>query len=401
MIFNFWKEAAILALSVLILLFLRARKKETDTPFIRFDLTDKLLIGFFALGIAHFLLAKIGVLPASSQFSLFLWGAKYDYIFLWSLFVAKHFEFRSEQLKSFFKTAIVAGSISLLLGFILHFIVKSENLTVLGFRDDWSTWFPNQSLAFCQRIENMELCRMAGTFAGPNQLGAYVVVLLPLFLLWYRQRKNWFSDRIFSSRITVTTLIILALAALFLTFSRSAYVGIIVAMLLLISNHYHLRPMLKKYWPLLLIPLVLGAAIIFIKKDIFLRPGSSSGHLQAFTLGLEQMLTHPLGLGLGTAGPASFHSATPLIPENWYLQIGIELGFVGLILFCALMASIAQKLYIQGNQKSAHNYSGTLFASFIALAVMAFFLHIYEDAPTNVSFFLLVGTVLGSKQKRN
>ena len=49
-----------------------------------------------------------------------------------------------------------------------------------------------------------------------------------------------------------------------------------------------------------------------------------------------QVIEHPLGYGLGSSGPAVHHSGN-LLPENYYLQLMLDLGTVGFLLWCGVM----------------------------------------------------------------
>lgn len=73
---------------------------------------------------------------------------------------------------------------------------------------------------------------------------------------------------------------------------------------------------------------------------IILRSGSSQGHFDRAMTGIERFREHPMGQGLGTAGPAYRYvvklADTPIyggaientedyyIPESWYIQQLVE-----------------------------------------------------------------------------
>lgn len=116
-------------------------------------------------------------------------------------------------------------------------------------------------------------------------------------------------------------------------------------------------------------------------------------------------LQKPFGYGLGSAGPASqIHGSTgdmlefqeasaDFLPENWYLQILIEQGIVGLFLFMIILFLIVQQLW--SRVKAEKNlYSIALFTAFIALLFMACFTHAFEEAATSYILFLLIGVHL-------
>lgn len=74
--------------------------------------------------------------------------------------------------------------------------------------------------------------------------------------------------------------------------------------------------------------------------QIILRSGSSKGHFDRAMTGLKRFQEHPMGQGLGTAGPAYRyvvkladspiyggdlkHTEDYYIPESWYIQQLVE-----------------------------------------------------------------------------
>lgn len=370
-IISMWKEFLIALLTVLL-----AAKFITERKFPKLDALDSLILIYMAFGVLHALIVKV---PTGQ----FVWGARYDYVFLWVFLLVRHIGFSREQVNFLFKTTLLGGVLSLILGYLIHFVLGPENLTALGFRNDWSTWYPGQSLAFCQKIENQELCRMSGTFAGPNQLGAYMVLFLPLIYMWRRKLK----------KINTVVLLLASLFALYLTYSRGAYIGAAVAFATLMVCELKL---FKKYWKYFsygIFALVLFGGILLISgalPDELLRPESTGEHFAAWTEGINQMLAHPLGLGLGSAGPASYRTTTPIIPESWYLQVGIELGFIGLALFIAVLTSLAKKLY---------KANTAILAGFLGILAISFFLHTLEDSAVSLTLFAIIGLALTKNRK--
>ena len=115
------------------------------------------------------------------------------------------------------------------------------------------------------------------------------------------------------------------------------------------------------------------------------------------------MLAHPLGQGLGSAGPASYRTGFPIIPESWYLQVGIEFGFIGLLLFLSSMVYMAKKLLtgqsissqgIQDNECAMQRLAAL--AGFLGVLTIAFFLHTLEDSAVSLTLFGLLGLLLGT-----
>jgi hypothetical protein len=58
--------------------------------------------------------------------------------------------------------------------------------------------------------------------------------------------------------------------------------------------------------------------------------GSTVLHFQAWFDGISALLANPWGYGLGSSGP-SVHYEWVYLPENQYLQVGLDLGVWGLV----------------------------------------------------------------------
>ncbi len=178
--------------------------------------------------------------------------------------------------------------------------------------------------------------RFQGIFDGPNPTAYFLLVSLGA--LWYsvRTRRDYWGIA------ALWTLVLLGL--ILLTYSRSALVGIILASGLTLA--LLLRTIIKKYrYTLLSLALIAGVLGFgfYLRYEhslekIFLREGSTKGHLERMTIGLERFVEKPWGHGLAAAGPGSRHTydVTALssdelrdmedytIPESWYIQQLVE-----------------------------------------------------------------------------
>lgn len=142
---------------------------------------------------------------------------------------------------------------------------------------------------------------------------------------------------------------------------------------------------------------------------------STLGHLQAKFGGIEQVIAEPLGYGLGTAGPAIHHQGL-LLPENYYLQLMLDIGVFGFILRCGLMFLIFSSHYRCSQGISAKELSTDPFLQMLiplqqgllAFLLMGMLLHVFEDSMVNYWFFILYGLSIGrstalttNKDKKN
>jgi O-antigen ligase len=115
--------------------------------------------------------------------------------------------------------------------------------------------------------------------------------------------------------------------------------------------------------------------------------------------GIDTVVNNPFGKGIGSAGPASFYTQKPLIVENWYLQIAIEIGIIGLLIYAVFIVLNLKKLYITSKQKDNSVLSTTLFAAICGILVTSLFLHTLADSTLSILLFGLLGITIGMKSK--
>ena len=114
---------------------------------------------------------------------------------------------------------------------------------------------------------------------------------------------------------------------------------------------------------------------------------------------LDYLNEYPWGLGLGDAGPASDRftdTAHGFIPENWFLQVGLESGYFGLALFITVFLLLG--LYLS---KAKHEYGFPLALGLLGICFHSMFLHTWESAAVALSFWGLCAVILTSEKSRS
>jgi len=119
---------------------------------------------------------------------------------------------------------------------------------------------------------------------------------------------------------------------------------------------------------------------------------SDQGHLQALRAGLSDVAHHPIGFGPGTAGPASYYNTghPTRIAENYFVQIGQETGWLGLVLFILINVGVGMLLYV----RRADPLALSLFASLIGLTFINLFSHAWADDTLAYVWWGLAGVAL-------
>lgn len=279
--------------------------------------------------------------------------------------------------------SIIAGVCVAVIGLLQAFILPSGFWEFFGY--SVATILPLQTISASSQI------RVFSTLGGPNQLGAFLIIPTMLVLAKNLREQN-------AKRALLLGVLILAII---MTFSRSAWLGLIVASLVLMAQN------LKRYWRAGIViglssavALTLLASSKHINLQTYLLHGRDNGgisasdqeRLSAYSQGLDRIRQRPLGYGLGSAGPASFKNPRPLITENYYLQLAVETGLVGLGLFMLWIVFMGLGLW---KIRSARSVALPLFASLVGISVVNFFLHGWADSTFALVFASLAGTTLG------
>jgi hypothetical protein len=267
-------------------------------------------------------------------------------------------------------------------------IIPKDFLTMFGYGD-------NTIAPYMLVDNNPDALRAFATMRGPNTLGAYLILPLILALLaLIREPKNLWAG------LSVG----LGVAAIVMTSSRSAWLGLLAAFFVLVMLSEPAKKFIRGFaW--LVVPLVaLGFIFLWVAAnvpslrlavfhsssgDLSLTEGSLDKHWQATVRGSLDVVDHPLGKGIGTSGPASFYNKdmSPSIPENYFVQIAQEMGVIGLGLFVAICVTVGYKLWQQRYQA----WPRVLLASFVGLSVVNLFLHGWSDDPTAMTWWGIAG----------
>ena len=412
-----------------------------------------------AIDILIILLIVIGFVVSifNSQFSIlnFAYGAKYDFIPLIAFLVLRRVDWTDRFKSQAASLLLWVGGIVAAYG-ILTFFLPAGFFHWLGYSDLHSLYVADGPLAAYQQIGGTSLRRIQSVMSGPNQLGVWLLLPLSLGLvkgMSERKKVYWFIG------------LLACLTALFLTFSRSAWIAATVIGLVFLWHAVPKQQLYSKkslYLVSCLLLFLVAAAALF--PQTILRVSSSRGHIEKPLEAIQTMVRHPLGLGLGSAGPASNRTSDtcvmlqegddpswaadrpdlcvfvgdvqvqpeapcncPFLPENWYLQMGVEMGFIGMLMFIALVVMILKRLGGDeaGNQEtrrpgdrgtgllfsdrswflgflvfwnpfSSLKTKNFVFLSFLGVSIAALFLHAWEDSAAAYTLWILVAAVLRS-----
>ena len=288
-------------------------------------------------------------------------------------------------------SSIVAG-----LGIVQYFL-PAGLLTHLGYSIDRGA-LPNFFID-----NNPEFPRIMSTIRDPNSLGAYLafpVALLTAQLLRARTQKR---------RLQYGCLLLLQLIAIYLTFSRSAWLGAFIVVVLVVWWQYRqwFRRIVRQYWPIVLVlVLLLGVGAYtqrhnpILTHQTKLQTGprdSNQAHVYFVEHGLKGIIKEPLGHGPGTAGLASIHTADGSnLTEDYYVQVGYETGIIGLLIFIGTQGLLYIRLW-----PKRHTYLGlVVLTSFWAYVVINLVLQQWDNEAVAAQWWIVAGLMLASPALR-
>jgi O-antigen ligase len=269
-----------------------------------------------------------------------------------------------------------------------------------------------ESIQAFQTIDNKaDYARVQSALRGPNPLGVYLLLVLAGISACCMKEK--------SRRVGYAIFGAASLLVLYGTYSRSAWIGSILAVGLVCFwsiKNTRIRHLLLVVAAIAALAFVSGVYAmrnndtvqnIFFHTDENSTSANSSNEERsnALTNGLRDIAKNPLGSGVGSAGPASYRNteAQEKIPENYFIQVGQETGVVGLALFVAVSLGIAYRLWLRRTDSLAL----AMLAALIGISVVNLLSHAWTDDTIAYLWFGLSaiavghGLKAGPKKKRS
>lgn len=207
--------------------------------------------------------------------------------------------------------------------------------------------------------------RVVSTFANPNVLGEYLILIFPIILALMITAKH------INERFALLLAASASCACLVFTWSRGAWLGFAVSLVLFLclsSKHFFTAGILML--PIFAAALFFGSGTSIVRRFTSLGDSSTSYRLGIWR-GVLLMLADVFYFGIGI-GEEAFADIYPFYAlngietaphsHNLYLQITVEIGLFALIAFLilfllsrsALSASAKCRLQSQQNHMSRH-----------------------------------------------
>lgn len=290
------------------------------------------------------------------------------------------------------RLVLIASTIVSLLG-IAQFFLPKDILTHVGYGLDRGA----RAAFFIDDKEGLP--RIMSTLREPNALGAFLLVPATL-LMWLALELREKRTKLLAAGALAAHVI-----AIGLTFSRSAWGGLLLAAMLVAVWRYGARivTFAKRYWLILLAVLLIGGIGAYALKDhplvdSYITHGSEDADLDSndyhwlfFKQGVEGIIDTPFGHGPGTAGLASIQNPDgSFLTENYYVQVGYEIGVLGLLVFIGLNVFV----YVQLWHRRQQTLVKALLITFWAYVGINMFLHIWSNEAVACQWWLLAGLAL-------
>jgi O-antigen ligase len=279
----------------------------------------------------------------------------------------------------------IPAGVVVFFGLIQRFLFPYDFLKHFGYG-------PGTIPAYQTVDNNIDYRRIQSTLRGANPLGAYLVLIIPATVIALKSRTAKFAS------------LALILTVLFYSYSRSAWIGAFIALAVLfcITKAYAGRLHWVVAFSIATIIICAGAFLALkhnqATQDTLFHTTSSSTatsandiRSNALRTGLNDIIVQPLGRGPGTAGPASFRTDhTARISENYYLQIGQEVGILGLLIFAVINIFVGLELWRRRRDLLAQ----VLLASLAGITFINMLSHAWTDDTLAYLWWGLAGIAL-------
>lgn len=312
----------------------------------------RLLVGLIAAYVLLTLLLAL-IRPTDHQAELIglVLNLRFLVFFMYGVLLAQLVDRRELRRKSLIMVC-ASAFIVLVFGVVQYVALPNNALAHVGYERK------NGVLPAFFIDDKPDLERIMSTQRDPNSLGSYVLIVLAIAgALWARGKQFRNLSRGF---------LLLSGLCLWFTFSRSAWIGAIIVLLMLIV----LRPTARRWVTthrkkFLIVGLVAGITIVgglvaarhtYVVQNVLFHADKSTVledpnqlRLRFFRESVSKTIHQPLGSGPGTAGLASIHNTVQggQLNEDYYLQIAVETGVLGIVLFVAILVCVARYVWVE------------------------------------------------------
>lgn len=298
----------------------------------------------------------------------------------------------------------VAAALAMLFVVLQLVVLPRDFLVHLGYGE-------NTIAPYMTVDQNDDYVRINGTLRGPNPLGAYGVIVASLCLaVLVATRKKLVKSRFFGDIWDIGAVGLVALAAVWFSYSRAALVALALAIGIILIIRYGKR-VSRTVWVAIGLSALLLVGGVYVARDthfvshVILHEDPDEGnnvnsndqHWDSLIEGVDRVARQPLGAGIGSTGSPSLIESEGFIIENYYLYVAHEAGWAGLALFVALFAVVMRRLW-----RYRHDWLALgVLASGAGLMIASLVLPVWADDTVSVVWWGLAAIALATGQPKN
>lgn len=288
------------------------------------------------------------------------------------------------------KLLLVPAGVVIFFGLLQLWVLPANILSHVGYG-------PKTIPAYQTVDQKPDYVRLQSTLRGPNPLGAYLLLIITTLGAFVLVAKK--------QSMRLLLIVGLSSIALLFTYSRSAWLGTILSVVLLGYWVFPKGP-LRRYTAIgfVLLMVIAGGFVVAYRNNNLVQNtlfhsdetsqspvSSNAARASALESGARSLISEPFGRGPGTAGPASFRNYKPArIAENYFIQIGQEVGLVGLVLFVAINVVVASRLWARRDNQLA----SILLATLVGITLVNMLSHAWADDTLSLLWWGLAGVAV-------
>lgn len=301
---------------------------------IKFQTIDYAILAYFSYTLLYVIL-PIGQYGLSNKVIAFKSASFFTFIY----FAGRLFDPAKVYISKYYNYILVVfiGAV----GILLFEILSNQHFQTLTGYSDFNFYYFNQeptgNYGLSWTFETSTgLRRFASFFANPLEFAAATLLTLAVIAGLYTDDNN---------KIVIDKLGIIAVIAtqfaIFFALSRSSLASYFIMVFIyalitkkkLVLNIIYIGFIAVLGYFIFFMFVVNPDLYEFIYETITFTNPSSIGHILAWVEGIEAILSHPFGLGLGESGRVAASLSDATGGENQYIIIGVQTGIITLLLY--------------------------------------------------------------------
>lgn len=360
-------------------------------------LLDLLILSYVLLGFCYF-----GQAVGRGRWMMGMWGIKEQFLYFVYYFLIRYIPLGKEDLKKFLAITALIGTAIAAFGCIQAQFFGMDFLKTLGYGFEikeagYSYIEPNYQRHL---PGGFSFVRAISILQDALSLGAYLMILAlilqPFHLFPPKEEVHRWWRRI---------QYLILLTGLLYTTTRSAWIGMAVGTLALAWRRKKLLATSSAFLFigifLLLLLLSFPGGKVFLLHTLEGREGSVAAHMNTYGWQLQKIVDNPMGIGLGMTGRIGTRFYANIEggfnTECWYIQVGTQMGFLGMFLYIAIVLETLRTLFVLGSRLRdpfLKDLAHGVFAAYLACSVFGLFLNVWSCHVIPIFMHLFVGLAL-------